>query len=276
MEGMKIKLVRVTDSEEHKIDQFFDEVEHIDVEKVAPEIVQGKKDLKLGDKSITEYDALYAELPEKNAVFGRVMLEMVEEANVAVNYPSTAFFIMAKKNYLYYVLHEQDIPAPKTMVVASEKAGRNIERELQPPLVGRNIEDYEETETKKLEDSEDIQGFIEGVEYEEDVLLFHELEEGDKYYCLVAGDQIISVKEGSEDWDFTRDNLKYSNISDTQKEIVRKTVNKIGTDIAEILLVGENVYDVNPNPDLEMYQDVSGKSSFEAVAETIKEQVEEK
>jgi hypothetical protein len=84
------------------------------------------------------------------------------------------------------------------------------------------------------------------------------------------------VKEGSEDWDFTRDNLKYSNISDTQKEIVRKTVNKIGTDIAEILLVGENVYDVNPNPDLEMYQDVSGKSSFEAVAETIKEQVEEK
>lgn len=269
-----MKLARVTDTEEHEIDQFFDEVDHIEIEKVAPEIIKGKKDLKLGEKSIGEYDALYAELPESNAVFGRVMLEMVEEANVAVNYPSTAFFIMAKKNYLYYILHEQNIPAPKTVVVASEKAGRNIEREVEPPVIGRHIEDYQETETKKLEDEEDIQGFIEGVEYEEDVLLFHEIREGEKYHCLVAGDQIISVKEGDDSWEFTEENLKYSNISDTQKEIVQKTVSKIGTDIAEILLVGENVYDVNPNPDLEMYRDVSGKSSFEAVAETIKQQVE--
>lgn len=269
-----MKLARVTDTEEHEIDRFFDEVDHIEIEKVAPEIIKGKKDLKLGEKSISEYDALYVELPESNAVFGRVMLEMVEESDVAVNYPSTAFFIMAKKNYLYYILHEQEIPAPKTVVVASEKAGRNIERQIEPPVIGRHIEDYEETETKKLEDDEDIQGFIEGVEYEEDILLFHEIREGDKYRCLVAGDQIISVKEGDDSWEFTEDNLKYSNISDTQKEIVQKTVDKIGTEIAEILLVGETVYDVNPNPDLEMYRDVSGKSSFEAVAETIKQQRE--
>lgn len=270
-----MKLARITEEEEHPIDGFFEEVEHVEIEKVAPEIVQGKEDIKLGEKSVREYDAVYAELPEKNAVFGRVMLEMVEEANIAVNYPSTAFFIMAKKNYLYYILHEQEIPAPKTVVVASEKAGRNIEREIEPPVIGRRIEDYEETETKRLEDSEGIQGFIEGVEYEEDILLFHEPREGDKYHCLVAGDQIISVKEGDESWNFTKENLKYSSISDNQKEIVRKTVEKIGTDVAEILLVGENVYDVNPNPDLEMYKEVSGKSSYEAVAETIKKQVED-
>ncbi len=270
-----MKLARITDEKEHQIDQFFEEVDQIDIEKVAPEIIQGKEDVKLEESSIHEYDAVYAQLPEKNAVFGRVMLEMAEEAGIAVNYPSTAFFIMAKKNYLYYVLHEQDIPAPKTVVVASEKAGRNVQKQLDTPMIGRHIEDFDETETKMLETNEDVQGFIEGVEYEEDLLIFHEPLAGDKYRCLVAGDQIISVKESGEGLSFTGEGLKYSTISDTQKEIVQKTVKKIGTPIAEILLVGENVYDVNPNPDLEMYKEVSGKSAFETVAEALKSQVEE-
>jgi len=270
-----VKLARITEEEESRIDDFFDEVDHIEIENVAPEIIDGREDVKLEEESLHEYDAVYASLPEKNAVFGRVMLEMMEEAGLTVNYPSTAFFIMAKKNYLYYVLHEQNIPAPNTVVVASEKAGRNVEKELETPIIGRHIEDYDETESRKLENSEDIQDFIAGVEYEEDILIFHEELEGDKYRCLVAGDQVISVKEGSEGQDFTGENLKYSTISDSQDEIVQKTSKKIGTPIAEILLVGEQVYDMNPNPDLEMYREVSGKSAFEAAAEAIKDQVEE-
>lgn len=267
-----MKLVRITEDEENEIDEFFEEVEHVEMENIAPEIRGGKGDIKIGENYLADYDAIYAEIPAENAVFGRVMLEMAEERDIKVNYPSTGFFIMSKKNYLYYILHEKNIPAPKTVVVASEKAGRNIERELEPPVIGRHIEDYAETETKKLEDGEAIQGFIEGVEYEEDVLLFHEVKEGDKYRCLVAGDQIISVKEGDDGWNFSSENLKYSNISDTQKEVVQKTVEKIGTDVAEILLIGEHVYDVNPNPDLEMYRDVSGKNSYEIVAQTLKDE----
>lgn len=275
---IKIKLLKITDNEHEEFDEFFDETRQIALDQVAPEVVEGEGNVMVGDHPITDYDAVFAEIPEKNAVFGRVLLEMIQDQNVAVNYPSTAFFIMAKKNYLYYVLHEKNIPAPKTVSVATEKAARNIQNYLKGPLIARRLEDLEEVEAKKLDTVEEIQGFAEGSEYEEDILLFHEfnkVNKGDKYRCLVVGDRIISVKDDSEGWKFSKDNLNYSNISDTQEEIVRDAAKKIGTTYAEILLRGEEVFDINPNPDLSMYTSVAGKNAHESVSDVMKEEIEQ-
>ncbi len=234
--------------------------------------MEGEVDVKIEDKVAGDYDAVFAEIPSKNAVFGRVLLEMFQEKNVSTNFSSTAFFIMAKKNYLYYILHQKDIPAPKTVSVATEKAARNIEKELKGPLIARRLENLEESEKKKLETVEQIQGFAEGSEYEEDIILFHEYSDGDKYRCLVAGDQIISAQDSSEDWKFQEDNLKYSNLSDSQEEIVKRTAEAIGTPTAEVFLRGEKVFDVNPNPDLELFSNVAGTNVYESVAEALKQE----
>lgn len=199
------------------------------------------------------------------------MLEMIEEQNVRANQYSTAFFIMAKKNYLYYILQQKDIPAPKTASIATEKAARNIEKELETPVIARKLEELEETERKKLETEDEIYGFAEGSEYEEDVLLFQEYSEEDKYRCLVIGDQVISLKDSSDDWKINEDSLKYSNLSDTQKKIVKEAARKIGISFAEIHLRGEKVYDINPNPDIELFEQNAGKNIYEAVAEVLKE-----
>lgn len=265
-----MKLLKITENDLEQIDEYFEETETIELDKAAPEVIQQEPDVKVAGKSIEEYDAVYAEIPEKNAVFGRVLLEMIEEKGIPTNYTSTGFFIMAKKNYLYYTLHQKDIQAPKTVVVATEKAARNTEKELKGPLIGRRLENLQETETQKLDEVNQIQSFTEGAEYEEDIILFHEYNKEDKYKCLVAGDTIISAKDDSDGWQFSNESLKYSNISDTQTERVKQTVKRIGTPIAEVLLRGDEVYDVNPNPDLQKYTKVSGKDAFEAVAETIK------
>ncbi|MFB6291987.1 MAG: RimK family alpha-L-glutamate ligase [Candidatus Nanohaloarchaea archaeon] len=265
-----MKLLTIADTEYEEFEPHFDETYNIGVDQVAPEVVESELEVRLNGHTVDEFDAAFMDIPVKNAVFGRVMIEMIEEKNVSVNYPSTAFFVMAKKNYLYYVLHERGVPAPRTVTLATEKAARNIANEIEPPLIARRMEELEETETKKLDDRDEIKGFAEGSEYEEDVLIFHEYDDGDKYRCLVIGDQVISLKEDSESWRFTGDNLKYSNISDTQKEIVMKTKRALGTPVAEILIRGEQVFDIDPNPDLQGYSDVSGKNTFEAVAEVLK------
>ncbi len=265
-----MKLLTIADQEYEQFEPYFDEVYNIGADKAAPEVVGGVPEVRLNGHTIDDFDAVFLEIPAKNAVFGRVLVEMIEEKNVSVNYPSTAFFVMSKKNYLYYVLHERGIPAPKTVTLATEKAARNIENEIEPPLIARRMEELEETETKMLEEKGEIQGFAEGSEYEEDVLIFHEYDDGDKYRCLVIGDQVISLKEDSDDWRFTGGNLKYSNISDTQKEMVMDTKKALGTHVAEVLIRGEQVFDINPNPDLQTYTDVSGKNTFEAVAEVLK------
>ncbi len=267
-----IKLLKITDKEHEELDEFFEETDRIELDQVAPQVVDGETDVKVGEKSIEEYDACFAEIPSKNAVFGRVMLEMIEEKNVRPSQYSTAFYIMAKKNYLYYILHEKDIPAPKTATIATEKAARNIEKELETPVIARKLEELEETERKKLETEEEIYGFAEGSEYEEDILILQEYSEKEKYKCLIIGEQVISLKDSSEGWKIQEDNLKYSNLSDTQKEIVKQTAKKIGTSFTEIHLRGEQVYDINPNPDIELFEQNAGRNVYEAVAEILKEE----
>lgn len=266
------KLLKITDREYEEFDELFEEVEEVAIDKVAPEVIEGEKDVKISGKSIEKYDAAYIEVPPKNAVFGRVALEMIVEKGVKTNHTSTGFFIASKKNYLYYVLHEKDIPAPKTVVVATDKASRNIEKELRGPLIARRLEELEESETKKLDKVQDITEFAEGSEYEEDILLFHEYNSGDKYRCLVAGKQIISLRDRSEGWRFDDDSLSYSNISDEQREVVEKASKALGTPVIEVKLRGSEVYDLNPNPDLKLFKDVSGKNAFEAAVEALKEE----
>lgn len=266
------RLLKITERDYSRFEGIFEDVKEVEIDEVAPEVIDGKKDVKIDGESVENFEHAYIEISPKNAVFGRVAFEMISEKGVNTNHTSTGFFIASKKNYLYHVLHEKNIPAPKTASIATEKASRNIERELRGPLIAKRLEELEESESKKLDTVEQIGEFAAGSEYEEDILLFHEYNSGDKYRCLIAGNQIISLKDSSEGWKFDNENLNYSNISDRQQEVVRRASKALGTPVLEVKLRGEEVFDLNPNPNLKLYTDVSGKNAFEAVAEVLRDE----
>jgi len=272
---IEIKLLTISEEPFEGFEDFFDTVENIALDQVAPEVIKDEIGVKINGNKAEDYDVVFTRIPKKNAVFGRVLLEMIEEKDIPINISSTAFFIMAKKNYLYYILNQQGISCPDTVVAATEKAARNIHRELSPPLIGRKLENLEETEKRKLEAVDEIQEFAEGSEYEEDVLLFQTYNKGDKYRCLVVGDSVTSLKDSSESWKFEDENPKYSNLSDTQEELVKSTVKSLGAPVAEVFLRGEEIYDVDPNPDLELYSEAGGKNVYESIAEELKEEENE-
>lgn len=265
-----MKLLKITDEEDSLLDQHFEDVETADIEKMAPEVIGGESDVKFKGKTVAEYDAAFAQIPKENAVFGRVLLEMMEEQGVTLNYPSTGFFIMAKKNYLYHVLHEKNIPAPKTVVVAAEKAVRNVEKHLKGPLVARRFDNLRETEHTKIDEVEQISEFAEGLDYDQSLLIFNEYSKGDKYRCLVAGDSVLTLKDTSDSWEVKEKKLKYANPPKDLKETARKTRERIGTNVAEVVIRNEEVVDVEPNPDLEQYTEISGKDAYRMVADAIK------
>jgi len=267
-----MKLLKITNREIPELEQHFEENVSEKLEQIAPEVRGEKPDVKLDDISINEFDIVYAEIPPENAVFGRVLLEIIEEKGVTVNYSSTAFFIMSKKNYLYHVLHEKSIPAPKTAVVADEKAARNLENHLKGPLVAKKFDGLVEAERTKIEKVEGIQEFAEGVDYGENILVFNELRKGEKYRCLVAGNTVISLKDTSDNWKVKKENLGYSNLPNDLEKTVLQTAEAIGTKTAEIVLRNGKVIDANPNPDLEMYTETSGKDAYKAVAKALKEE----
>lgn len=266
-----MRLLKITDEEHEELDEYFEEVETAKIEEIAPEVRESKPDVKIDGEPIERFDAVFANIPPTNAIFGRVLLEMIEEKAIRLNYPSTAFFIMSKKNYLYHVLHEKDIPAPKTAVIADEKAVRNMENHLKGPLVARKFDGLVETESTKIDTVDEIHEFADGVDYGDNIIVFNELRKGDKYRCLVADDTIISLEDSSDGWRVKEENLNYSSLSSDLKETVRRAAKVIGTNTAEVVLRDGKVVDANPNPDLEMYTKISGKDAYNAVAEALKE-----
>ncbi len=265
-----MRLLKITDREIPELDEYFDQVKSVDLDEVAPEVKGNKTDVKLDGESVDVFDAVYADIPEENVTFGRIFLEIVEEKGLSLNYPSTGYFVMSKKNYLYHVLHEKNVASVKTAVIASEKASRNIENELKGPLMARKFDDNLENERTNLETVEGIQDFSEGIDRGNKFVIFHELNRGDKYRCLVCGNSCISLMDRSEDWDFSKDDLQYHSISKDQKETVIRARKAIGTPVAEVLLRSGKVEDVNPNPDLGMYKEISGKNAYKEVAEAMK------
>ena len=267
-----MRLLKITDGQRNleKLDEFFDSVKEVDIGDVSPEVSNGKSEIMIEGESVSEFDAVFASIPRESAIFGRVLLEIIEEKDVALNYSSTAFFTMSKKNYLYHVMQEKDIPAPKTAVIADEKAARNLESHVKGPLVARKFNGLSEVESTKIDTVEEIQEFAEGVEYGDSILVFNELRKGEKYRCLVAGDTVISLEDTSDGWRISSENLKYSSLSSDLRQVVEDTTSSLGTETAEILLRGGNVIDINPNPDLGLYTDISGKDAYGAVAEALK------
>ena len=265
-----MRILKITDQEHSELDEHFEESESVELEELTPEVSGEKSKLVVNDKPVSEYDAVYADIPVESAIFGRVLLEIIEEKGIALNYSSTAFFTMSKKNYLYHVLKEKGLSSPKTAVVADEKAARNLENHLKGPLVAKRFNGLSEAESTKIDTVESIYDFAEGVEYGEQILIFNELRKGKKYRCLVTGDTIISLKDDSEGWRVTKESLKYSSLSSDLRQIVGEAADALGTNTAEILLRDGKIVDANPNPDLEMYTAISGKDAYSAVAEALK------
>ncbi|MFB6180892.1 MAG: hypothetical protein ABEJ93_03365 [Candidatus Nanohalobium sp.] len=265
-----MRLLKISETDLEGLNEYFDEVERVELEELSPEVVENSSGLRVNGEPIDSFDAVYANILPRNAIFGRVLLELIEERNISLNYYSTAFFTMAKKNYLCHVLNNKEVPTPASAAIADEKAARSLEKHLKGPLIGKKFQNFREVESAKLDTVEDIKSFSKGVEYGENIMVFKEFSEGDKYRCLVAGDQIVSLKDDSEGWKFKEDNLSYSNTSNEIKDNVRIAANAIGTEIAEVLVRSGEVVDINPNPDLKKYMDVSGKDTFKAAAKTLK------
>lgn len=260
-----MKLLKTSNSSE-ELDEDFEEVVEVETEDFSPEVIDGESDVRV-DADIEGCEAAFLKLPEKNPIFGRVLLEIIEEKGIKTQNPALGFYITAKKNYLYYVLEQKDVPMPDTVIAASEKSAKNIERYIKTPLIAKRYKDNQLAESAKLEDGEEVKEFAEGTSYGEDIVIFQEEVEGEKYKVFYAAGNLISLKDKTDDWRVSDEKLQYSNLSNELEETVESTMKSIGTEYGEVIIKGGKVVDVRPNPEPEIYANKSGKDAFKYIRE---------
>ena len=266
-----MNLIDISQEVNSEIEQNFEEYSHVNVENVSPITGGNMLEVKTSEGNISEFDAARVKIPSSNAVFGRVLLDTIQDLNVPTNHSANGFFTMSKDNYLAYVLNQKDVPSPNMVVCYSEKSSRNLSNHLDYPVVAKRIVSNKTESTKILTGDEDAQEFAS--EGGKDTLsMFYELNRGKKYRLLLTSEFEATIEEKGQEQVFTGEDLQYSTAPKQVQETARKAKRAVGAKICEVKIRNGEVTDMKPNPDLEEFRDVTGKDSHKAVCRELKEQ----
>lgn len=269
-----MNLLVVADDEELQ-EGFSDNLEDVSHASVADiRITAGKESTVLVEgRPVEEYDAVYLDPELRVAIFSRVFLETLRERDIRANLGPTAFFVIAKKSYLFQVLAEKDVPIPPTATVSTEKGISGVADDLSFPLVGKKFEAFRRRDMSLIEDEESLRSFVEHMEHGKHLLLLQELVEGEVYDSLYLDGEVVSIKLEGEGWrkrsgDATE---SYHSAGSDIADVADDAAKAIGADICRIRTVGGTVVEANLDPDLGRFQSVTGKNVYGSVIEYLEE-----
>ncbi|MDY6771222.1 MAG: hypothetical protein SV186_04680 [Candidatus Nanohaloarchaea archaeon] len=228
-------------------------------------------DVEVEGTPLEEYDSVYLDPEPKAAIYARVLLETIQEHRIPCNLNPTAFFIMAKKHYLFKVLTEKDIAIPSTVAISTAKGLNNIEETIDFPALVTTYEGFKEAERSLVNSTDEISSMVEYSEHGTHVTLVQEMEEEDIYDALYLNGEVIALKLDRDNWpDGSASNPQYHNLSTEQQEILEDTAQSIGTKICRVKLVGTTVLDVENRPELNYFEEKSGKNVYGRVSEVLR------
>lgn len=258
-----------------KIDKedFENYFEEIDQRSLADVMIKARKksEILIDGEPIESWDALYLEPHPKAFNFSRVFLEIINQKEIKTNIDSSSLFILSKKPYLFNVLTEKQVPKPTTSSISTERGLTEIEDDLDFPVIVKKYEKMEKKEVKIIETFEELKSFSENSEHGENYFIIQEYEEKEVFEVLYIDGQKISLKTEGNPWKSESEiKRKYHSLSDKQKEVVEKAAKALGSKICSLRLNGEEVTDMNPDPQLTLFKEKSGKSVHSRIANLLK------
>lgn len=270
---MKLLILSEREGLEDQFDPYFDEVQQRNFPSTRINLLQNEQNVFVEEESAENYDCLFFVPEPELIIYARVMLEKLEK-ELQSNLDSTSSYILVKKQYLYKVLNERDVPIPQTVVIGSPKSVSAI-KNLNYPAVGRIYEGFKEREKEVLHNKDEVKNFAEPVEYGEEVSVLQDFVEGDVFDCLVIGDEVVSLKLSNEGkWSLPsgESKEKYYKVSSEVRNLAVKARKAIGPKVCRVKIVEDKVVNMSPDPQLGRFEKASGKNTYEKMANLLQDE----
>lgn len=217
-----------------------------------------------------QFDAVFLKPEPKAAIYGRVLLELLQERHIPCNVDASSFFIMTKKHYLLEVLEEHGVPLPPTVALSTEKGLTKAEEELDFPLMAKMYDGFQRVDITKIEDVGELKTFAEHAEHGKNVVIAQEFLEGDVYDALYMDGDIVSTEvEGGWKTDTENRSYTYHSLSSDQQDVVQRAAEAIGTALCRVKLVDQTVIQMESDLRLPQFREVSGKDVYGHIADVL-------
>lgn len=262
------------EDETKRFEEYFDEVDSKSLAEVMIDSETGKvSDVLVDGENIEEWDAVYLKPEPKAFNYTRVLLEVLSVKDIKCNIDTSSIFILTKKPYLAKVLADKGNSIPTQASISTEKGMTELEKDVDFPVVAKKYSSLELTETKIFQEFDELKTFAELTEHGKDFLMIQEHEQdAEVFEILYINGKVISLKVDGSPWkESVETSYSYHGISDTQKKVVEKAVESIGTSICRVRLRGDKIMDMDTDPRLEMFKQKSGKNVYGRVADYLRD-----
>lgn len=263
-------LVLTSNGKKEDFQDYFEEVVHSSLADARITTSGDETVVRAGGRTVEEFDAAYLSPSPQTAIYARVLLDTVHE-DVNTNLEPSAFTIMMEKHYLFKVLSERKVPVPKTIALSTEKGLTNAEQSIEFPVVASVFEGFERESVDRVKDIDQLSAIAERLEHGENLMLVQESVEGELYDTLYVDGHTVSMRIESGGWMVNDDStMNYHSLPGDQEDAVQEAASAIGGNICRVQTRGGTVINVESNPELERFQDISGKNVYGKVADLLK------
>ena len=265
------------EEEQQRLENSFEEVDRKSLADLMIDVGSERTSNILVDgDDLNNWDSVYIKPEPKAFNYTRVLMEIVSMKEIKCNLDPSSVFILTKKPYLFKVLADKGVKIPRQVSISTEKGMTELGKDIDFPVIAKKYSNLELKEVKVFEEFDELKTFAELTEHGEDFLMIQEKIEEDIFDILYIEGSIISLKVDGSPWSESGEiSRTYHSISDSQREVVEKAVDSIGTHICRLRMAGDRVMDMDTDPQLEMFKQKSGKNVFGRISDALKEDDEE-
>ena len=266
----------------HALKNYFDPVDHINLKEIEFSISGNEKThLTYRGKPLSHYDCMYIKGSFRYAMLLKSITQFFTNDKTYIPLDSESFITVNDKLLTHLELDKVKIPMPKTYVVPTVEAGKDLISKIKFPIIIKLPQGTHGKGVMVVDSLAAAKGFLDTLNLLKQPFIIQEYIEcgGEDIRCFVVGDRVVaSMKRKSKEGDI-RSNLhsggsaqKYD-APERMKQIAVKAAKQLKCDICGVDILetpeGGVVIEANVSPGLQGITKNSGVDVAEEIAKYL-------
>ncbi len=259
----------------------FKEISHSILVTLPKLYIEGYEKIMYRDKDITNYNSCIMHVRCDMFPFSYLVSNILHTKKVALSHEPKASLYLSNRALLAKVFDRAKVKYPKTYLALSPEVSKNIVSKFDK-IVFKLANVHGGKGVMVINEKSAAKSIVDSMHSTSKSFYMQEVIEGEVTKLLIIGEEVIGIKEIPKQGE-NRSNIAQSRISlrpsDELSEIGRKVAKEVGALCCEVdIIEKEGEYyaiDVCVDPDLLMYQKISGKNVANILLNAMLEKKEE-
>lgn len=220
-------------------------------------------------------DACFLDVGQEFTPFVEPLLDEFKNKGIYCQRKQESFYINSNRPFQLVVLNSKGIKITKTSIIQDPALIDSAVDDFMYPLLLKTFLGGKKMQSLLVESKRSLTSFAKSLKTELDSLSIQEYLEGDLMYAAVIGKEVFSMKKNWNEEKLEHDKKALiASLSEKDKAAVLNAVDALGLDMAVVKMISGHVIAVRPEVDFELFNNVTGKDLYTAMAYFFKSKLE--